>query len=138
MKTGRRLERGHENLITDERFRLMIAAEARSDTAEIKRLVGTCPRKTYKILDPAVTDLHEDAHALAAVVAADVVAIRGRITVVDATEWAGRISFAAAADADAAEYEVLTETGMMQPAIRPAVRRQGAATARRCAGSGTR
>lgn len=40
-------------LTPDERFRLALAALARDDDAEVRRLVATCPRHTYTMADTA-------------------------------------------------------------------------------------
>lgn len=43
-------------LTPDERFRLALAAMARDDEAEVRRLQSTCPRRSYTMRDADFTD----------------------------------------------------------------------------------
>jgi hypothetical protein len=51
MRNG--LARFYDILTPDERFRLLVQAEARGDAVEARRLVETCPRRTYSQRDDA-------------------------------------------------------------------------------------
>ena len=55
----------YHNLPPQERFRLVVQAEAASDQSEVERLISSCPRKTYVQRDAAVTDRIEHLRALA-------------------------------------------------------------------------
>jgi hypothetical protein len=50
------VERHFDKLSTDERFRLVLAAAARQDFAEVQRLSRTCPQKTYRMNDLAYVE----------------------------------------------------------------------------------
>ncbi len=50
---GNTLNKYDAVLTPDERFRLALAALARDDDAEVRRLVTTCPRHTYTMADTA-------------------------------------------------------------------------------------
>src|SRR4051794_40015637 len=111
MKGDHRLDGGYEKFTAKERFELMIAAEARGDAAEAKRLVRLCPRETCTIADSRFVNLCDDAHTLALGVLADLFAIASRIGTLDAMLVVARTSFAIACDN--AEYQawVATKTG---------------------------
>jgi hypothetical protein len=47
------LRRYYERLSPEERFRLDILAMARGDAAESERLVGSCPKLSYRMNDRA-------------------------------------------------------------------------------------
>lgn len=51
MKTNGHLHRYYGRLTPAERFRLTVEARARSDASEERRLVESCPRKTYTETD---------------------------------------------------------------------------------------
>jgi hypothetical protein len=121
VKATRRLERGYERLSAGERFRLTVAAEARADSAELERLLRSCPRLSYRLCDPAFGDRCERSFELTMGVLAELQAIAGKLDVVAAAEQAARVLFAAAADE--ADFEAYRITGHM-PAVRRAVRRE--------------
>jgi len=52
-------------LTADERFRLALAAMARDDETEVRRLHGTCPRHTYTMADADFTDRFRRSHDVA-------------------------------------------------------------------------
>jgi hypothetical protein len=122
MRAGRRLDRGYEHLAAGERFRLLVAAEARADEAEVERLLRTCPRRIFELREPAFTDRIERSHELTMAVVGGLYAIAGRLAAIDAVEHAARVLFTAAADE--AEYEAFRITNAEQPAVRRAVRRE--------------
>ena len=123
MKTTRRLERGYEHLAARERFRLLIAAEARADEAEVERLLRSCPRRLFELADPAVTDRIECSQRVTVAVVSALHAIVSKLAVLDAVEHAARIRFTAAAEE--ADYETFRLTDATQPTVRRAVRREG-------------
>ena len=51
MRNG--LARFYDTLTPEERFRLLVQAEARGDEVEARRLVESCPRRTYSQRDDA-------------------------------------------------------------------------------------
>jgi hypothetical protein len=53
---GRAVHKFYEGITGAERFRLVLAAEARGDAAELAHLVGTCPIFLGPVQDPAYTD----------------------------------------------------------------------------------
>jgi hypothetical protein len=58
----------YRNLPPEERFRLVVQAEAADDQAEVKRLLETCPKKTYTMRDAAVVERLRAADELGLVV----------------------------------------------------------------------
>jgi hypothetical protein len=122
VKAGRQLERGYEHLDAPERFRLLLAAEARADTAEVERLLRSSPRRTFNVRDPAVTDRIERAHEVTIAVVSELYAIGGRLAAIDAVDGMARLLFSAAADE--AEFVAFRITNATQPAVRRAVRRE--------------
>jgi hypothetical protein len=65
-------DRLYERLSPLERLRALISAKARGDTAERERLVDTCERKTYRMLELGLTGRADSLHLLALAHAADV------------------------------------------------------------------
>jgi hypothetical protein len=122
MKGSRRLDRGYERLRPDERFRLMVAADARGDSAEADRLVGSCPRLTYRSCDRAFRDRYDRAALLTIAVLSELQEIKRRIDVLDAAAYTVRVFFTAAADD--AELEAFLLNGELQPSVRRAVLKQ--------------
>jgi hypothetical protein len=122
MKRSRCLDRGYERLTANERFRLLVAAEARADGSEVERLLRSCPQRTFHLRDPAVTDRMQRSFELTAAIVAELHAIAGKIAAIDAVEHAARILFTAAADE--AEYEAYRISNRAQPAVGRAVRRE--------------
>lgn len=61
----------YENLTTKERIIATLEANARNDEEEKARLVKTCPKKSYRITDPAYTNMMESFYHLALVVESD-------------------------------------------------------------------
>jgi hypothetical protein len=59
------LRRYDDLLIPDERFRLALAAMARDDEDEVRRLHETCPRRAYTMLDYDFTMRWEASQAIA-------------------------------------------------------------------------
>ena len=53
MKRGGGIDKLYDRLAPEERFRLVIEAEARGDEEESRRLVQSAPRYTYTDADPA-------------------------------------------------------------------------------------
>ena len=53
---GARLSRHYDRLEALERFRLIIAAQARNDEVELERLASSCPRGRYECPEAAVHD----------------------------------------------------------------------------------
>lgn len=49
----------YENLTNQQRVIASISARARGDDAELKRLVTSCPKKTYRMTDPAYSERME-------------------------------------------------------------------------------
>jgi hypothetical protein len=47
------LRRYYDRLMPEERFRLDVLAMARGDAAESERLVGSCPKLSYRMNDRA-------------------------------------------------------------------------------------
>jgi hypothetical protein len=47
------LRRHYDRLTPEERFRLDVLAMARGDAAESERLVGSCPKLSYRMNDRA-------------------------------------------------------------------------------------
>jgi hypothetical protein len=62
----------YERLTPLERLRAIISAKARGDSAERERLVGTCERKTYNMLEAGLTRRADCLHMVALAHAADV------------------------------------------------------------------
>jgi hypothetical protein len=65
-------DRLYERLTPLERLRAIISAKARGDSAERERLVGTCERKTYNMLDAGLIRRADCLHLVALAHAADV------------------------------------------------------------------
>jgi hypothetical protein len=122
VKASRRLERGYEHLDAPERFRLLVAAEACADDAEVERLLRSCSRRAFQLPDPAFTDRVDGAYEVTIAVVSELYAIGGRLAAIDAVDQMARILFAAAADE--AEFVAFRITNATQPAVRRAVRRE--------------
>lgn len=116
MKADRRLERAYENLTANERFRLVVAAEARSDDADVDRLLRSCPVVTQRLNDPAFSDRLECAFELTTAIVATLFTVTRNLDGVEAVGQAAKIFFLAAADE--AESEAFRITGTLQPSIR--------------------
>lgn len=122
MKASHRLERGYGTLTASERFRLLVGAEARTDPAEVERLLRSCPRLTVSLRDPAFSERLERAFRLTTAVILALEAIEGKLNVLAACDLAARWLFAVAADE--VEYEVFCLDEEFQPPLRRTVRRQ--------------
>ena len=48
--------KSYENLTAEQRVRAAVAAVARGDESEVKRLRETCPKRTYRMNDAAFSD----------------------------------------------------------------------------------
>jgi hypothetical protein len=118
----RDLSRVYPQLTVAERFKLLIAAQARADAAEIERLLRSCPIRTYRLRDPALNDLYERAWRLTAGIIADLLATKARL---DALEGSGKVArlLLILAEDDAA-FEAFQATGSEQPTVAAAVRGQ--------------
>ena len=77
MTTPGALTRLYDQLNPEERFRLMVAADARGDTVEAERLIRACPRVLYRELDAAFSRRWETARDLIMCVVADTAAMLG-------------------------------------------------------------
>jgi hypothetical protein len=119
----RRLDREYAKLAATERFRLVIAADAREDDPEIQRLLRTCPQLTYRNRDLNFSTRVESSIAFAHAFLDALHVVKGKLDVVAAAEEGGRTLFTMAADA--AEFEAFRLTGVLQPTVRRSVRRQG-------------
>lgn len=116
-----RLGRQYGKLAARERFRLVVAAEARADASEVDLLLRTCPRFTYHGRDLAFEQRFQTSYWFTLVFLGSLEAISGRLAVVDAAQYAGRALFSMAADH--ADYKAFEITGESQPSIRRVVRR---------------
>ena len=67
----------YDQLNPEERFRLMVAANARGDTVEAERLIRACPRVLYRELDAAFSRRWETARDLIMCVVADTATMLG-------------------------------------------------------------
>lgn len=61
----------YENLTTQERIIATLEANARNDEEEKAKLVRTCPKKSYRLTDPAYTNMMDALHDIALVVECD-------------------------------------------------------------------
>ena len=50
------LSKLYDRFTPEERFRLVIEAQARGDEEDVRRLVRTCPRHAYTMTDAAYSD----------------------------------------------------------------------------------
>ena len=82
------LSRHYDKLTAEERFRLVLEAKARDDTAELERLKRTCPTKTYSMSDAAYGDRYEWSELLVLVVALDLTQYLAKLEVAGAYTWA--------------------------------------------------
>ena len=64
------LSKLYDRLRPEERVRAVLKAEARGDEQEVRRLMGSCPRKTYAMADPAFSLPAEAAMVVLVMVAA--------------------------------------------------------------------
>ena len=70
----------------EERFRLIMQAHARGDEVEDKRLMNTCPRKTYTMRDAAVVERLEAVETLALCVCLELAAPLAKLQILKAQE----------------------------------------------------
>jgi hypothetical protein len=70
----------------EERFRLIMQARARGDEADDKRLMNTCPRKTYTMRDADVVERLEAVEKLALCVCLELAAPLSKLQILKAQE----------------------------------------------------
>ena len=69
---GNGVVRHYDRLEADERFRLELRAAARDDHEELRQLLRTCPRKSYRMNDAAFAERAECARLLALIVVGEI------------------------------------------------------------------
>ena len=69
---GNGVVRHYDRLEADERFRLELRAAARDDHEELRQLLRTCPRKSYRMNDAAFAERAECARLLALLVVGEI------------------------------------------------------------------
>jgi len=74
----------YDRLTPEERFKLDVEAMARGDKEESRRLVDTCPRRTYTMNDPGFTGRWDGAIHLTMAVLMDLRQNTGRLRMIDA------------------------------------------------------
>ena len=74
----------YDRLTPEERFKLDVEAMARGDTEESRRLVDTCPRRTYTMNDPGFTWRWDGAIHLTMAMLMDLRQNTGRLRMIDA------------------------------------------------------
>ena len=67
------IRKQYDKLSPSERFTMLLAALARQDDSERQALLETCPRKTYRMTDPAYSNHLSAARQLADMVTFDVI-----------------------------------------------------------------
>jgi len=122
MRTGN-FDGNYHLLTPTERFRLTVAADARGDMDEVRRLCSTCPRVTLSRREPAFTSRLEAARAIGTAVLAQLSEISNRIAELDAMSDFGKVMFRVAADE--ADYEAFRVDDAVQPKVRRVVLRAG-------------
>jgi hypothetical protein len=74
----------YDRLTPEERFKLDVEAMARGDTEESRRLVDTCPRRTYTMNEPRFTWRWDGAIHLTMAMLMDLRQNTGRLRMIDA------------------------------------------------------
>lgn len=74
----------YDRLTPEERFRLDVEAMARGDTEESRRLVDTCPRRTFIMNEPRFTGRWDGAIQLTMAMLMDLRQLTGRLRMVEA------------------------------------------------------
>lgn len=124
MKRTPRLDRGYPDLAPAERFRLLVAADARCDEQEVVRLLTSCPRLTVSTPDPEFGGRLERAFAITTSVVVRLLEIEQRLNAIETIANIGRVFFVPAADN--ADFEASRVVGDETPDVRGAVRREAA------------
>src|SRR5215210_2610088 len=69
----------YDRLTAEERFRLVLEAAAREDEREAERLANTCPRKAYRINDPAFTERLRASQLISSYICAELMEVLGAL-----------------------------------------------------------
>lgn len=89
MTTLKAIERQYPALGPDERFRLVVAAWARGDTADVDRLVDACPREDWRITQRAYRERIEALRRMVDLAAVKVMELNTRLVAAQASAvWA--------------------------------------------------
>lgn len=110
----------YENLTPRQRVIATIEAEARGDSGEVKRLVATCPRKTYTQPDAAYTDMMQHLIAMSIAIEADIrgCVIGALVAVITEHDNAFEVFLQKIANVRAAWHETLEAQGIAPDIMR--------------------
>jgi hypothetical protein len=87
--SAKAFEKLYDEFTAEERFRLVIAAMARADKADVERLGRTCPKKTYTMSDAAYSDRLEVCETLTLVILLELMPKLAKLRMVDVFRYIG-------------------------------------------------